>query len=83
MENKIYLLIIRDNIGVFAKQKVFCNIEEARFILKCMLLGNKYTRGDIIEGDRTHVGDFSVRPIEQYVMDKEGNMNPKDNYASN
>ncbi len=82
MEKKIYLLVIRDRIGAFTKQKVLCTIEEARFILTCMMHAGKFNRGDIIEGDRDYIGDFSVKPIERYEMGEDRVLKEWQSYAS-
>lgn len=83
MEKKIYLLVIRDRIGAFTKQKVFCTIEDARHFLLCMMLAGKFNRGDIIDGDRDYIGDFTVKPIEQYQMGEDKQLKPREFYATN
>lgn len=83
MEKKIYLVVIRDRIGAFTKQKVYCTFDEARFILEAMMLAGKFNRGDIIEGDKTHVGDFSVKPIAQYEMGEDKQLKPRMFYENN
>ena len=83
MEKKIYLLVIRDRIGAFTKQKVYCTIEEARHFLHCMMLAGKFNRGDIIDGERDYIGDFSVKPIEYYEMGEDKLLKPRVFYANN
>jgi hypothetical protein len=68
MEKQIYLLVIRDRVGAFTKQKVFCTLEEGRYFLECMMLAGKYNRGEIVAGDKDYIGDFRVKPIESYQM---------------
>jgi hypothetical protein len=83
MEKKIYLVIIRDRIGAFTKQKVYCTFDEARFILEAMMLAGKFNRGEIIEGDKTHVGDFSIKPLKKYVMGDDKTLKEWESYENN
>lgn len=83
MEKKTYLLVIRDRIGAFTKQKFLCTLEEARFILEAMAAPTKCNRAEIIEGERDYIGDFSVKPLEYYEIDENRKLKPRMFYATN
>ena len=65
MENKNYLLVARSRDGyIHEKVNVFCQAEEAVQIIKSIMnTSPRLVRGEIINGNRTHIGDFSVSPF--------------------
>jgi hypothetical protein len=73
-EMKNYLLMARTNTGAIEeKVNVFCTLEVAKGILNVIMDTKKsLVRGEIIEGNRNWIGDFSVKPIwSQYETDKQ------------
>jgi hypothetical protein len=65
-----YLILARTNTGeVMEKVCMECSIEDA--IKSCrniMATSKKITRGEIVEGNRQWIGDFTVKPI--YRLEK-------------
>lgn len=64
MENSNYLLIARSGDGyIHEKVAVKCDLDAAKLMVKMIMMSSsRLVRGEIIVGNRTHVGDFSVRP---------------------
>jgi len=60
-----YLLLARTNTGAIEeKVNVLCTFAEATYILKFIMESkNSLVRGEIIEGNRSWIGDFRVKPI--------------------
>ena len=64
-EMKNYLLLARTNTGgIEEKVNVFTDLETAKAVLNLIMRTKKsLVRGEIIEGNRNWIGDFSVKPI--------------------
>jgi len=72
MESKNYVLLARSRDGfIHEKVKVNCTLDSAATVLTYMMAASpRLTRGEIIEGDKTHLGDFSVKPtLFLYIED--------------
>lgn len=75
MENKNYLLVARSGDGyIHEKVAVKCDLDAAKLMVKMIMSSSpRLVRGEIIDGNRTHVGDFSVKPCVYVRRDKEDN----------
>jgi len=73
MEAKNYLLIARSGDGfMHEKVNLMCDVETAKLVLKLMMQTSpRLVRGEIIDGNRTHIGDFSVKPSVFIYRDSE------------
>lgn len=64
MEPKNYLLLARSNDG-YIHEKVAINgtLHNALYMIRFIMQSSpRLVRGEVIEGNRTHAGDFSVKP---------------------
>jgi len=77
MEYKNYLLVATGTTtGAFEKVNVLCDMQLAKSILHCIMKSSsRINLGEIFEGNRTHIGDFRVRPFYRVRIDKDGNSN--------
>ena len=73
-EDKHYLLLARSSDGyIHQKVSVFCGLDKAvTFTTLMMASSPRLVRGEIIDGNRTHVGDFSVKPCLYIYRDQMG-----------
>jgi hypothetical protein len=64
-EIKNYLLLARTNTGAIEeKVNVLTDLQTAKSVLNLIMRTKKtLVRGEIIEGNRNWIGDFSVKPI--------------------
>jgi hypothetical protein len=60
-----YLLLGRSNTGaILEKVNLHCALYEAQRIIQMMMeCNNNIVRGQVIEGNRAWIGDFSVKPV--------------------
>ena len=67
-----YLLLARTNTGeIMEKVCLECDIQFAIQVCRSMMgTTTKITRGEIIEGNKQWIGDFTVKPI--YKLEKIG-----------
>ena len=65
MDNKNYLLLARCADGyIQEKVNMFCDLHFAKLAIRMMMQSSpRLVRGEIIEGNRTHIGDFRVKPL--------------------
>lgn len=65
MESKNYLLVARSGDGfMYEKVTANCDLQTAKLFLKgIMATSPRLVRGEIIDGNRTHIGDFRVKPL--------------------
>jgi hypothetical protein len=69
-ERKNYLVMVRNTTtgAIEEKANVFCFFETAQLIVRCMMDSKKgNVKGQIIEGNRNWIGDFSVKPIWEII----------------
>lgn len=73
-ENKHYLLLARSSDGyIHQKVSVFCGLDKAVTFTRFMMASSpRLVRGEIIDGNRTHIGDFSVGPCLFIYRDENG-----------
>lgn len=71
MEQKLYMLVTRNNIGVWEdKLRVFADIEFCKRILETMFAANnKAVLGEIIEGNKDYLGDSRVKPLHRFKIE--------------
>ena len=64
METKNYLLLARSGDGfMHEKVNLLCDLDTAKSVLKLMMQTSpRLVRGEIIDGNRTHTGDFRNKP---------------------
>jgi len=64
-EVKNYLLLARTNTGAIEeKVNVLTDLQTAKSVLDLIMRTKKsLVRGEIIDGNRNWIGDFSVKPI--------------------
>lgn len=74
MENKNYLLLARSGDGyIHEKVAVNCTLDMAINTTKLIMQSSpRLVRGEVIDGNRTHVGDFSVKPCVYIKRNAEG-----------
>jgi len=73
MDNKNYLLLARCADGyIHEKVNMFCDLHFAKLAIRMMMQSSpRLVRGEIIEGNRTHTGDFRVKPLVHIRRDNE------------
>lgn len=73
MEHKNYLLLARSNDGfIHEKVSISCGLDMAVNVCRMVMTTSpRLVRGEVIEGNRTHIGDFSVRPLVFIYRDGE------------
>lgn len=73
MEGNNYLLLARSADGyIHEKVAVKCSLDNALYMIKFVMESSpRLVRGEIIEGNRTHMGDFSIKPCMFIYRDGE------------
>ena len=73
METKNYLLLARSGDGfMHEKVNILCDLNFAKLTVKMIMKTSpRLTRGEIIEGNRTHTGDFRNKPLVFIYRDGE------------
>ena len=81
MENKIYMLLTRNNVGAYTGKAVVCaDLYLSSIMLSAMMRASpKNTRAEIIEGDRDYIMDFRVKPLIKFRLDEYGEMVEENN----
>ena len=73
METRNYLLVARSGDGyMHEKVNMSCDLHFAKLAIRMMMKASpRLVRGEIIEGNRTHIGDFGVKPLVFIYRDSE------------